>query len=112
MANDVQKSRGIVIAILVIGAMVPLSFAGLLKASVFNHRDADNKIPEVKGNIMKTLFGILSLVVVASLLAVPVMAQTPNPTPGPPPGMYLYWDIAMHSPTAHSGVGTAQYEII
>jgi hypothetical protein len=61
---------------------------------------------------MKTLFSILSLVVVASLLAVPVMAQTPDPTPGPPPGMYIYWNIALHSPIAHGGAGTAQYEII
>ena len=60
---------------------------------------------------MKTFLSISLLAIVATMLAVPTVAQLPGPTPGPPPGFYLYWNITLHSPTPGVAVGTAQYYI-
>jgi hypothetical protein len=56
---------------------------------------------------MKTLLYICLFAIVA-MLAMPAVAQNPF---GPPPGFYIYWNIAMHSPVANGGSGTAQYFI-
>lgn len=60
---------------------------------------------------MKTLLTICLLAIVATLLAVPAVAQLPGPTPGPPPGFYTYWNINLHSPTPGEAVGIAHYYI-
>ncbi|HWY56073.1 MAG TPA: hypothetical protein VNZ03_16525 [Terriglobales bacterium] len=58
---------------------------------------------------MKTILIITTLAVVATLLAVPTVAQ--NPTPNPPPGFYVYWSIDLHSATANGGSGSSLYSI-
>jgi len=60
---------------------------------------------------MKTLFTVSLILTVAMLLAVPSMAQLPGPTPGPPPGFYTFWTIALHSPTPTQATGTAQFYV-
>jgi hypothetical protein len=60
---------------------------------------------------MKTLLTVSLLAIVAMVLAVPTVAQLPGPTPGPPPGFYVYWNINLHSPTPGPAVGSAHYYI-
>jgi hypothetical protein len=57
---------------------------------------------------MKAMVSLLSFAIVAMLLAVPTVAQTPTPNP---PGIYVNWNIVMHSASADGGSGTAQYSI-
>jgi hypothetical protein len=59
---------------------------------------------------MKTLFSILSIAVVAILLAVPTVAQTDTFIYNPP-GFYVNWVISLNSPNVNGGSGTAQYFI-
>jgi hypothetical protein len=59
---------------------------------------------------MKTMASISLFAIVAMLLAVSAVAQGPSPTPNPP-GVYINWNIILHTATADGGSGTAQYSI-
>jgi hypothetical protein len=54
---------------------------------------------------MKTFLSILSIGIVAMLLAVPTVAQNVYN----PPGFYVNWVIDMNSPNVGGGSGSAQY---
>jgi len=55
---------------------------------------------------MKTLLSIFSIAVVATLLAVPTVAQTDTFIYNPP-GFYINWVIGLNSPNANGGSGTS-----
>jgi len=59
---------------------------------------------------MKTLLSIFSIAVVATLLAVPTVAQTDTFIYNPP-GFYINWVIGLNSPNANGGSGIAEYYI-
>jgi hypothetical protein len=59
---------------------------------------------------MKTLFSILSIAVVAILLAVPTVAQTDTFVYNPP-GFYVNWVINLNSPNVTGASGIAEYYI-